>query len=396
MSRPRAATEATVGLPEFVHRVIRQLRRRGLPLGVDDCDALRRALAAGFGWSSDQAFEELCVMLWARSTAEAAVVRATLARAELPAWNALRLRRIRADDTEDWEHQEAPTPEVEPTPEYEEWYPPITHPVQGLAMVPPSSGVTDPTLVLVPQYPVTGREIAQIWRTLRRPVRQGPPAELDVAATVAERARTGVATPPVLVPYRRNAARVCMLIDRQGSMTPFHGYVDHLWDTVRRSGRLSALTVGYFHDVPGYSLDRGVLATLADPFRPDLDPVLSQIRPLTEGWLYTDPELTDGRAVDAALAELTPAVGVAVISDAGAARGRLDTVRLLDTIALLKALYRHAGAVVWLNPAPPARWPRSTAAQIARHVPMLPLTRSGLYQAVGVLRGHPVPTERPL
>ncbi|KAB8319444.1 hypothetical protein SD81_011300 [Tolypothrix campylonemoides VB511288] len=34
--------------------------------------------------------------------------------------------------------------------------------------------------IFVPQFPLTYREVAQAWRRLRRPVRVGPPTELDV------------------------------------------------------------------------------------------------------------------------------------------------------------------------------------------------------------------------
>ena len=47
-------------------------------------------------------------------------------------------------------------------------------PVRGLNEVPLQSGITDRSLVLIPQYPLTSREVAQVWRHLRRPIRSGP------------------------------------------------------------------------------------------------------------------------------------------------------------------------------------------------------------------------------
>ena len=61
----------------------------------------------------------------------------------------------------------------------------------------------------------------------------------------------GVATPPVLVPRRRNAVRLLMLIDRHGSMTPFHGYVDYVVGAIRDAGRIDDVQAVYFHDLPG-------------------------------------------------------------------------------------------------------------------------------------------------
>ena len=101
-------------------------------------------------------------------------------------------------------------------------------------------------------------------------------------------------------------------------------------------------------------------------------------------------------ALSAVVDHLMPSVAVVIISDAGAARGQYDVVRLLDTLAFLKAIRRRTQAIVWLNPVRPADWRHSTAGAIARHVPMLPMTRQGHYDAVGVLRGRPVFLEAPL
>ena len=143
---------------------------------------------------------------------------------------------------------------------------------------------SDRGLVLVPQYPLTAREVAQAWRHLRRPVRSGPAVELDIEATIAGRARRGVATPPVLVPRRRNAVRLLMLIDRQGSMTPFHGYVDYVVAAIRHAGRIDDVqTVVLPRPARLDGRTRAALEEMADPFRPDLDEVLALIGPLRGG-----------------------------------------------------------------------------------------------------------------
>ena len=65
-------------------------------------------------------------------------------------------------------------------------------------------------------------------------------------------------------------------------------------------------------------------------------------------------------------------------------------------MAFLKALRAHTPRVAWLNPLPRHYWPNSTAAEIARHSPMFPLTREGIYQTVNVLRGQPHDIARPV
>ncbi|MET7419746.1 VWA domain-containing protein [Dactylosporangium sp. NPDC005555] len=386
-------------MPPFVHALIDQLRRRGLPLGVDDCDALRRALAAGFGWTSAAALTELCVMLWAKTASEAAMVRAAFARVEAPQWT---LAAPVADapavpvPAPPPSVADGPAPVADPVPAVvEPAPPPVAAPGDDLPAAPPGTGRVDTRLVLTPQYPLTEREIVQVWRGLRRPTRHGPPVELDVDETLHRSARLGVPVPPVLVPARRNTTRLLLLVDRQGSMTPFHRYVSHVVQAIQRAGRLSALTVVYFHNTAG-SADAALLDAIPDPFDPSIDAVLPALPPLRDGTLYQDPALTVPVSLRSVLSLVTATTGAAVISDAGAARGTLSPARLLDTVALGKALHAAAGAVSWLNPLPASRWPRSTAEQVARHLPMFPLTRAGMYQAVDVLRGRPFPVARPL
>ncbi|GID27680.1 hypothetical protein [Paractinoplanes brasiliensis] len=389
-------------LPGFVAELVARLRRRGLPLGVDDCRTLRSAVAAGFGVGSAADFEQLCISLWAKSLSEQETVRAVLAGVELPRWDATgtpaepgsvpsvetphRVPSPREDPAPD-----SPAPPAPQPPEV-----PRVQPLTGMALLPPSTGQTDASLAVAAQFPLTAREIAQTWRRLRRPVRYGTPSEVDLDATLDRHARTGVFEGPVLVPPRRNTARLLLLVDRHGSMTPYEPYVEHLVREIRNAGRLESIDLWYFHNLPSNRVDTTVLGGLTDPFDPRLDPVLDLIAPMGTGRLYADPDLTQPRPFPAVLAGITPGATAAVISDAGAARGTLQTGRLVGTVAMLKALRAVPCPVAWINPVPAARWGSTTAEQVARHVPMSPLTAEGLHRAVDALRGRPHPTERPL
>jgi uncharacterized protein with von Willebrand factor type A (vWA) domain len=390
-------------IPSFLWAIVGQVRRRRLQVGIGDVQALRLALCAGFGLSSRDELRELCVLLWAKSPADAEVVRAAFAR---------------LDDLADWAANSPGRPGPGSAPSSAPQAADAARPEEVAGAARPEEGdavvaahavrainvglgslltaARDRGLVMVPQYPLTAREVAQALRHLRRPVRTGPTVELDVAATIRERARRGVANPPVLVPRRRNAVRLLMLMDRHGSMTPFHGYVDYVVGAIRHAGRIDDVSTAYFHDVPGTLVDRGILESREDPFRPDLDDVLGLIEPLPGGRVYTDPGLTDALPLSSLLTGGVGGSAILVISDAGAARGKFDISRLLDTIALVKALrLEGGGGLAWLNPMPAARWRRTTAGQVARHVPMYGLSRAGLHQAVDALRGRPVLVERP-
>jgi hypothetical protein len=257
--------------------------------------------------------------------------------------------------------------------------------------------IADERLVLVEQYPLTHREIAQAFRRLRRPMRFGPPSELDLEQTLRQRLRTGVAAPPVLVPRRRNTMRLALFVDAEGSMAPHAPVVDAFCTAVREAGLLQQTSLHYFHDVPTEGIDRSLLTELdSGDFFPPLDPVLSRIEPLDAGLIYTDAQMEHGVPLRELLTSMAPGTAALVVSDAGAARGRAEVGRVQDSLAFVKALRRCATSVVWLNPVPRPLWAHTVAAQLARHVPMFALDRTGIQLAVNALRGHPVQLERPL
>ena len=171
--------------------------------------------------------------LWAKSATEAEVVRAVFMASGLPDWSA----RANLDPLSGQDSPSAPSlPEARPTGTLPAVVGPDDHTPTTHAQSAPPTGSTplphssedDPSLVMVPQYPVTARTVAQVWRRMRRPARRGPAVELDVAETVAVRSRSGVTGPPVLVPVRRNVARLLLLVDSGGSMLPYQDFVSHI------------------------------------------------------------------------------------------------------------------------------------------------------------------------
>jgi uncharacterized protein with von Willebrand factor type A (vWA) domain len=206
--------------------------------------------------------------------------------------------------------------------------------------------------------PLTPRQMKQSWRYLRQRVREGPPVELDVAATVQRTAEAGVLYDFVLRPRRVNRAELVLLLDQEGSMVPFHAFSRRLAETAVRGGKLGQADVYYFQNCP-------------------------------DAYLYRDPHFNDAVAVDAVLDELHPTrSAVLIFSDAGAARHRFDAGRVMATEAFLERVQSAARRLAWLNPMPVGRWPGSSAAAIARRVPMFEISRRGLQDAISVLRGR--------
>jgi uncharacterized protein with von Willebrand factor type A (vWA) domain len=396
-----ASPSAPARAPEWVWMLFQQLRRRDFAVGPKEYELLREVLRAGFGLASRAELRAVCAALWAKSPEERAVVAALFDQLMPDDWTAP------AESPRD--ELPPPAPSGPPAPkgvtlEAAVPAPAPPPPADAVAValagprLPPLRLPQGPALpyrhVFLPQYPVSFRAVAQAWRRLRWPVREGPRTELDIVATIARRARAAVVSPPVLRPRRRNRARVLLLVDRRGSMAPFHAYVDEVCAVITQSGRIDQVATYYFHDVPLEGADSALLDSLDDVFA-RLDSVLAEIPPLLDGELYADRDLRQPMPARRVL-ESAANAAIVIVSDGGAARGRYDLTRLLDTLAFARGLMGLTRHVVWLNPLPRDRWARSSAAEIARHLPMFPMDREGMHKAVDVLRGHTCALERPL
>jgi uncharacterized protein len=383
-------------LMPIIWDLFQKLRRRGFAIGVEDYEALQQSLKAGFGWSSQQAFLSLCTALWAKSRQEGEVLAALFEQLapEDDRW-------VYSLPKEDLSRSEEPPPEdksvsskpevakrsVEPKTASQTRLPPIS-----LANV----RISERPFVFVPQFPLTYREVAQTWRRLKRPIRRGAATELDLAATIAQRCQLGVVTNVVMRPRTSNVERLLLLVDRQGSMAPFHRFCDEVCRAITEAGRLGETAIYYFHNVPVEGADDRVLEPLVGQLFPVLDPILREIEPLQDGYIYTDLDLLMPKSLPEILEADGRGSSIAILSDAGCARKQYRVSRLLDTIACVKAIRTYSPDCVWLNPLPKQYWLNNTAGQIARHMPMFPLDREGMEQAVNVLRGHPHIIEKPI
>jgi hypothetical protein len=397
------------GALESVRKLWTQLRQRGFELSPTDLDALRLALLAGFGWDSRDSFRELLVALWAKTPREAQALRALFERLNWPeGWtaptpavliSAPRVPRLAVVDPQPVDTAPVPTLGAAPGAIAADTKEPrLARVAAGLPPWPTADvRFADARLIDVEMFPLNHREVAQAFRRLRRPARIGPPTELDVDATVAMRSRRGVATPPVMVPRRGNNAHLVVFVDVAAPMRPYKPFVDMVCDAVLQAGLLRRAMRLFFHELPSSVAGRALLDELpVDGFAPVLDPLLARIAPTDSGELYLDEMLEQPVALPELLRSLEPSTAALVISDVDAARGSFDLLRLHDTLAFARALRQHGVSIAWLNPLPRALWARSTAAQLARHVPMYSLDRTGVLRAVNAMRGQPVELERAL
>jgi len=206
--------------------------------------------------------------------------------------------------------------------------------------------------------PVTRRQMKQSWRYLRRIVRQGVPTELDVEATIERISRQGVLLEPVIVPRRINRTKLLLMIDQDGSMIPFKNLSHQLTETAVQGGRLEKTDIYYFHNCP-------------------MD------------YLYQDPYYQMAKKIEDVFTSLNSSyTAMLVFSDAGAARSSFNPERLEVTAQFLEQVKQQIRYIAWLNPMPRYRWFGTTANKIAQLVPMFELSRQGLHNAIGVLRGQ--------
>jgi uncharacterized protein with von Willebrand factor type A (vWA) domain len=357
-----------------------RLREHGLPLGVDDYMLALRALQAGFGAGGRRALEQLCHTLWIKSDDEARLfrrlfeqllVQPVVPREPAPP-EAQQPPEKPAAELSEALSPEQPAPASPGKPAAPTTLPTLTletdEPAQVVQAV--RRGVCSdwemgqPRFSLLTEYlPVTRRQMKQSWRHLRRPVREGPPEELDVVATVEKAGHEGILLEPVLVPRRTNRAELVLLVDQDGSMVPFHALSRQLVETARRGGRLRQAGVYYFHDYPA-------------------------------GYLYRDPARREAQLLPDALAAIGRWAAVLIVSDAGAARGNFDAERIRRTQEFVEQLKQVVRYHAWLNPLPHTRWPGTTAGEIARLLPMFEMGRHGLDAAISALRGRYVYWEK--
>ncbi len=205
--------------------------------------------------------------------------------------------------------------------------------------------------------PITLRQMQQCWRYLRKWKTEGAQTEINLQKTFEEVAQKGFFTEAVKTAPRVNIYELLLLVDRNGSMLPFHGLLDELVSSALNGGRFQKARSLYFHDYP--------------------------IK-----YLYAQPQLIEEIELSQLKQALNPKrTVVMIISDAGAARNTYSEKRVKRTQKLKDFLKENTAQQVWLNPMPAQRWKGCSAEDIAAFFPMFEIHKNGLSQAIDVLRG---------
>lgn len=346
-------------------RAFVKLRQKGFKLGMAELFAAQKAAEGGFAETSDELKETLKI-LWCNSLSQQSQFE--------PIWKSLEV----SSSIKPIEKNTTTEPKIESHQQQVEKQPETSFPspqktlteiksepkVESLpAQAPPFTPVENENNgELHEYYPISRRSMVYNWRYLRRLVPDGTLDVIDINATIEQATHQGFYLSPVYRRRERNHARLLLLIDQNGSMTPFHRFSRDLVETALYESPLQSekVNVFYFHNVPGNSV-------------------------------YRDLYLTEPIALKEVLESCDNLTSILIVSDAGAARGYRELRRIRTTTSFLFKLKRYSSLIAWLNPMPEERWVGSSAEIIANLIPMYEMDNNGLSNAIDIVRGQPLP-----
>jgi uncharacterized protein with von Willebrand factor type A (vWA) domain len=356
-------------LPLFAY-----LRRYGVPLGMGDYLLALNTLRAGWGLDDPGRFKSTCRLLWAKSLEDQAMFDYAFDVLVAPRLWPQTVSTSDGAGTVDSDARDGPDGVFDRAlahraPSGQNLVPAGDGNLRQRAMpLAPRTTEMGPragdqvrgTYQLTPRPPMTQREMAIVWRLLRRPQRDGPLVDVDVDGTIKEICQQGFLFAPVMQARYRNQAQLLVLIDSSSSMEPFAPLVDALLASIDRGGLAGRARRYFFRNCP-------------------------------VGYVSPHPGLTSPRLLRRVLAEEAAGTSILIVSDGGAARGAYRKARVTATATFLETLSTYTYRYAWLNPLPSDRWESTTAEDVAQLVSMSALSREGLIDAVNILRGHPSP-----
>lgn len=351
--------------PDLITRAFITLRQKGFKLGVGELFAAQEALAGGFG-ETRGALAETLKILWCSSPSQQSQFD--------PIWQSLQVssttksleKNPKQEPITPTPHQQIEKPQKTVSPPPQETLTKIKTepevaplPVQAAPFTPVEN---EDRGALHEYYPISRRSMVYNWRYLRRLVPDGTLDVLDIDATIERATCQGFYLSPVYRRRKRNHARLLLLVDQNGSMTPFHRFSRDLVETALYESSLQPekVNIFYFHNVPGNSV-------------------------------YQDLYLTEPIPLQKVLASCDRHTSIIIVSDAGAARGYRELRRIRTTTSFLVKLKRYSSLIAWLNPMPEERWLGSSAEIIANLVQMYEMDRTGLSNAIDIVRGQSLP-----
>jgi uncharacterized protein with von Willebrand factor type A (vWA) domain len=195
-------------------------------------------------------------------------------------------------------------------------------------------------------FSLKGRKLEQHYQMVRTEIREGRKDTILWKETIQKIAEEGFFNEPVMAASSKRKSVLNLLIDYSGSMIAFHELCDHMAETLKIYAPKKNHVYYFFNYVHNNS------SNLQD-----------------REILFENPGRTKAIKFDSFATSEPKAI--LIISDAGAARGKLYQERIERTALLLRKLRQHK--VVWVNPIPRERWRGSSAEYISSMTDMYEL-----------------------
>ncbi|MBI5499895.1 MAG: VWA domain-containing protein [Deltaproteobacteria bacterium] len=209
------------------------------------------------------------------------------------------------------------------------------------------------------------RQLKVALRGLRQLRREGCKDELDLDGTIRQTTKNAGELELIFRAPRINDVKLLLMMDVGGSMEPYAQLVEHLFSAAHASRHLKDFRFYFFHNC-------------------------------VYGKIYQDNWLQEGVRTGDVMRLLDDRYKLLLVGDASMAPSELmDPWGALyryenDPEAgrdWLLRLARRWPRAAWLNPEPPQAWRYGTASVIGRIFPMYPLTLDGLDAAIRALVG---------
>jgi uncharacterized protein with von Willebrand factor type A (vWA) domain len=209
------------------------------------------------------------------------------------------------------------------------------------------------------------RNLKMALRRLRRFAREGAAEELDLGGTIDATARNAGLLDLKLVPERRNAVKLLLLLDVGGSMDPHVRICEELFSAAR--AEFKHLEYFYFHNFPYERV-----------------------------WQDNRRRFSVATSTYSLLRRFNPDYRVVFVGDATMSPyeieqpgGSVEHWNEESGRVWMQRIAAHFPRLVWLNPEPEDRWQWTPSIGITRELVgdrMYPLTLSGLDEAMRELR----------
>lgn len=336
-----------------------RLRNDGFNLSTREYFSALDAIAGGWGTENEQDFQKLIRLLWCKSGEQQEhldLIFDTIVTVKTTTEESPGTREPPSKEPIDSDS----SPRVSSTTSIETRYMETSKPAtQDLSPLPLSTPQSiqeyEGDDEFNTHYPISRRFMVYSWRYLRRPIADGVKDVLDIKMTVEETTKQGFFLQPVYRRREKNHAHLLILVDQEGSMTPFHHFSRDLVETAQYESSIEKVDVAYFHNLPA-------------------------------AYVYQNRFLTDKIAFETVLSQCDSETRVLIVSDAGAARGYRRRERISATTEVIWEIQQHTNLITWLNPVPQLRWNTTTAKIISHLVPMFAMNQDGLIQAIATLQ----------